>query len=199
MSDIIDEKKDKFSIAINHYAEEQRKKIEDDIQAFKKKELEETEIEVLTECYRMIQKEMVEMRSGISREMADREMADRRELLEKRHNITDDVFKRAQESLISFTKSDKYTEFLRKASKEFAGVFKSAGTVLYIKPGDEKYEDIIQTAFGSDCTFKADSEITIGGIKAYNAASGIIADDTLDTLLSDQYKWFEEHSGMKIV
>lgn len=198
MSDT-DEKKDKFSMAINHYAEEQRKKIEDDIQTFKKKELEETEIEVLTECYRMIQKEMAEMRSGISREMADREMADRRKLLEKRQKITDDVFKRANESLVGFSKSEKYTEFLKKASKEFAGVFKSAGTVIYVKPGDEKYQDVIKEAFGSGFTLKTDNSITIGGIKAYNAASGIIADETLDTLLSDQRGWFEEHSGMTVV
>lgn len=197
MSDI-DEKKDKFSIAINHYAEEQRKKIEDDITAFKKKELEETEIEVLTECYRMIQKEMAEMRSGISREMADRAIAGRRQLLEKRQKITDDVFKRSRESLIGFTKSEKYIGFLKKASKEFADVFKSAGTVMYVKPDDEKYEDVINASFGSDCTFKTDENITIGGIRAYNAKAGVIADETLDTLLSDQYGWFEEHSGMTV-
>ena len=197
MSDI-DEKKDKFSMAINHYAEEQRKKIEDDINAFKQKQLEETEIEVLTECYRMIQKEMAEMRSGISREMADRAMTDRHRLLEQRRKITDDVFNRAKKSLIEFTNNEKYIEFLKKSSKEFAGALKGTGTVIYVKPGDEKYEDVIKRSFGSNCTFKTDDKITIGGIRAYNAEAGLIADETLDTLLSDQRGWFEEHSGMTI-
>ncbi len=197
MSDI-DEKKDKFSMAINHYAEEQRKKIEDDIADFKNKELEETEIEVLTECYRMIQKEMAEMRSGISREMAGRAMEGRRELLEKRSAITEDVFKRSGKKLIEFTKSEKYKAFLEKASKEFSEVLNSADTVISVKPGDEKYEDMIKGFFGSGCTFKTDDGIAIGGIKAYSAKLGIIADETLDTLLSDQREWFEEHSGMTV-
>jgi V/A-type H+/Na+-transporting ATPase subunit E len=80
----IEEKKDQFYMAINHYAEEQRKKIKEEIAAFKQKELYDAEMEVLTECYRMIQKEMAQMRTGISREMAIREMNLKRQLLEQR-------------------------------------------------------------------------------------------------------------------
>ena len=69
----------KFYQAILHYGEEQRKKIEEEVAAFKqKKELDEAEVEVLTEAYHLIQKEMAQMRSGISREMAQREMDGRR-------------------------------------------------------------------------------------------------------------------------
>ena len=69
-----DEKIGKFYQAILHYGEEQRKKIEEEVAAFKQKELDEAEVEVLTEAYHLIQKEMAQMRSGISREMAQREM-----------------------------------------------------------------------------------------------------------------------------
>ena len=68
------EKLSKFNQAINHYAEEQRRKIENEVAEYKRRQLEEAEEEVLTEAYHLIQKEMAEMRNSITREMAHREM-----------------------------------------------------------------------------------------------------------------------------
>lgn len=191
-------KKDKFSQAINHYAEEQRKKIEDEISSFKEKELEEAEIEVLTECYRLIQKEMTQMRNGISREMAQREIDARRELLNKRQKIMDEVFQRASNSLKGFAAGDKYQAHLKKTAEKLAQIFHSAGTVVCLKQEDEKYQELIHGIMG-DCTFQTDRTISIGGIRAYHSDMGIMADETLDTLLENQREWFEEHSGMTVV
>lgn len=194
-----DEKKDKFYIAINHYAEEQRKKIESEIAAFKEKELGEAEIEVLTECYLMIQKEMTQMRTGISREMAVREMELKRHLLEKRQQIADTVFQRAAEKLTEFTKTDRYDDFLKKSAEQFANALQGQETVIFVKPGDEKYEEMIRSAFQHPCSFQTLDSIRIGGIKARNEDLGLFADGTLDTLLESQRDWFEEQSGMAVV
>ena len=194
-----DEKKDKFCIAINHYAEEQRKKIEDEIAAFKKKELSEEEIEILTECYLMIQKEMAQMRTGISKEMAARETDLKRHLLEKRQKITDDIFQRAREQLVEFTKTDLYADFLKKSVEQFAKALQQQDSVIFIKPADEKYEEIIRGAFQHSCSFQPSDSIHIGGIKARNESMGLLADNTLDTLLESQREWFEEQSGMAVV
>lgn len=194
-----EDKKDKFSAAINHYAEEQRKKIEDEISTFKQKELDEAEIEVLTECYRMIQKELVQMRSGISREMAQKELSARRELLDKRKKITDEVFSRAAAKLTELIQSGKYAELLKRAAEKFKTVFTKPGTVICLKADDSKYEDLIREAFGGDCTFEVDPTIGVGGIRAYNSGMGLMADETFDSLLEEQRGWFEEHSGMTVV
>ncbi len=53
--------------------------------------------------------------------------------------------------------------------------------------------------FGFDCEFQTDGTIEIGGIKAYHPEMGIFADETLDTLLTDQCDWFEANSGMTVV
>ena len=87
-----EEKLSKFNEAIHHYAEEQRRKIEDEVKKFKEKELNEAENEVLLEAYQLIQKEMAQMRNTITKEMAHREMDARRELLEKRRKIMEDTF-----------------------------------------------------------------------------------------------------------
>jgi len=194
-----DEKLNKFYLAINHYAEEQRKKIEQEVAEFKQKELDETEVSVLAEAYRLIQKEMAEMRNGISREMAQREMNDRRKLLEQRKKITEEVFERAAKSLNEFTQKSDYSHLLQKFAGELSKTFHKPGTVLFLKKDDQKYQELIQQAFGSDCTFKIDADIHIGGIRAYNSEMGIVADETLDSMLEDQLEWFEENSGMAVV
>lgn len=195
----IEEKKDKFSIAINHYAEEQRRKIEQEIEEYKKKELEETEIQVLSECYQLIQKELTQMRTNIFHEVAKREMDSRRKLLEKRSSITSDVFSKVTEKLKTFTQQDEYASFLIKTAKEFAKTFGQSGVIIRLKNEDQKYEASIREAFGLDCEFQTDGTIEIGGMKAYHPDMGIYADETLDTLLADQHEWFETHSGMTVI
>ena len=100
------EKLDKFNVAIQHYALEQQKRIQEEVEAFQKKELEQAEDEVLQEAYGMIQKEMAEMRNRISREMAQRENEERKKLLKKRQSISEDVFRRVADRLLQFTKTN---------------------------------------------------------------------------------------------
>lgn len=194
-----DEKMNKFYQAINHYAEEQRKKIEQEMAEFKRKELNEAEVDALTEAYRMIQKEMAEMRNGISRELAQRELKGRRELLEQRQKITDTVFQRAAAELSAFTQTPQYADMLVRFTAGLPEKIRKDGTVIYLKEEDASYREQIKTAFAADCTFRTDAEIKIGGLRACNSEMGIMADETLDSLLEDQRAWFEENSGMAIV
>lgn len=194
-----EDKKDKFSLAINHYAEEQRKKIEQEISEYKKKELEETELQVLTECYQLIQKELAQMRVRISHENAIREMESRRKLLQRRKEISSEVFAKVKENLKEFTKQKEYLTFLQKTAQQFAKTFGRPGVVIQLKSDDMQYETAIREALGLDCEFQADNTVEIGGIKAYHPEMGIFADETLDTLLTDQYDWFEANSGIAVV
>ncbi|RAQ30202.1 V-type ATP synthase subunit E [uncultured Ruminococcus sp.] len=196
-----EEKVNKFYTAINHYALEQRKKIEHEIAEFKSKKLEEAENEVLAEAYHLIQKEMAQMRGGISREMAKREIDCRRGLLEQRQKITDEVFKQAAESLLQYTQTDRYPALLQKLAKEIALFMQKKecdALIIYLKPGDEKYRDSIVPLFSAPCSFVSDPEIQLGGLRVSCEARRLVADSTLDALLKDQLPWFEEHSHLAI-
>ncbi len=195
------EKLSKFNQAINHYAEEQRRKIENEVSEYKRRQLDEAEQEVLTEAYRLIQKEMAEMRGGITREMAHREMDARRDLIEKRRTIMEDVFSGVRERLTEFTATEPYAALLEKEAKEIAAVLATGeGTpVLFLKPEDMKYEDRVRKAFGSVCEIRCAQDIELGGIRATNDAVGLTADATLDSGLEDQRVWFEENSGLAII
>lgn len=195
----LEEKEDKFSAAINHYAEEQRQKIENEIAEYKDKELKETENQVLAECNQMVEKELAQMRSRISQENAQREMDARRKLLKRRSEITAEVFSHVTEKLSNFVKSSDYPAFLEKSAKKFAEVLGQPGVTICLKSDDAKYEDAIRKAFGFDCEFQPDGTIEIGGIKAFQPEMGVLVDETLDSLLEDQYAYFESHSGLTVV
>ena len=51
----------------------------------------------------------------------------------------------------------------------------------------------------SNCTVEYDDSILIGGIKGFCEEMSVIADDTLDTKLSNQLQWFAENSNLKVV
>lgn len=201
-----EEKLAKFHQAINHYALEQRKRIEDEVAEFKNKELQEAEDEVLVESYHLIQKEMADMRGRISREMAQREMAGRRALLEKRAHITSEVFRKAADILKQETESERYPAMLERFAGRARRAFenRAAGRglpddiVFLLRAADAPFEPLIQKAFGAPCTFREDETITLGGLRAESVALHLELDSTLDALLENQREWFEEVSQLSV-
>lgn len=203
-----EEKLAKFHQAINHYAMEQREKIEQEVAAFKKKELEEASNEVLAEAYHLIQKEMAQMRGRISREMARREMDGRRALLEKRSRIAEKVFAQAADILRKETESDRYsallTRYAKAAHDAFARRSEDAGlpfpedVVFLLNKKDQAFQETIRKAYGAPCVFREDSSILIGGFCAESPSLRLEIDSTLDSMLENQRDWFEEASQLSV-
>lgn len=193
------EKLSGFYSAINHYADAQREQILKDIAAFKEKSLKEAEENAQLEAGRMIKKEVAEARSGITRDMSHKEINARKVLLEKRQKIADDVFAKAAEVLVAYTAKPEYAKTLRGYASEMAKVLSKSGTVVYIKPGDEKAKEAAACAFGPLATIQVDNRIKIGGLRAENAQMRLVLDDTLDAMLEAQRRWFEENSGLVVV
>lgn len=198
-----EEKLNKFTQAINEYAQEQRDRIMREVETHNAAELEKAEKEFREESYKTIQRRTGEVRSMISRELAAKESAGKKRLLERRNAIEREVFERAASKLEEFTKTDAYKTYLRKAAIEARKSFIKCGeehlasTVIYIRDRDKKCSPLIKTAFG-DCTVKVDPGIVLGGLRAENAEIGRIIDITLDVSLEQQHEWFAEHSGLTI-
>lgn len=197
MAELLDQK-DKFSTAINHYAEEQRNQVEVEIAAYQKKELEEAENQILLECYQMIQREMTEMRAKIARENAKREIDAQHIFLKRRSEITDEVFSRAASKLKDFTSSKEYGPYLEKSARKLAGFFGRPGVVFSLRTEDTEYEDMIRQALGRPCGFQTDPAIVLGGLRAFHPDVDVSADATFDTLLRDQHEWFKKESGLNV-
>ncbi len=197
------EKLDKFNVAIQHYALEQQKRIQEEVEAFQKKELEQAEDEVLQEAYGMIQKEMAEMRNRISREMAQRENEERKKLLKKRQSISEDVFRRVADRLLQFTKTEGYPLLLEKYAREAGQMLishkaENCSCEILVREEDLPFANRLQSALGLTATVRAEDSIQLGGLRVLCPEKKLEADSTLDTLLEEQKGWFEEMSGLSV-
>lgn len=188
----------KFYEAINQYASEQRQKINQEILDYKQKELEKATDQVLQEAYEMIQKEMANMTSSIAREMAKKELEGRQALLKRRKAITEEVFKSAAKKLLDYANGSEYPEYLKKCALKMKPLFTVGDTVIYLREEDKKYEDLLEPLLGR-CIFRIDRKIRLGGFWAESNTQGIVADETFDSLLENQRKWFAENTNMEIV
>ena len=193
------EKTSTFLEAINKYALEQKNKIESEVEAYKKRELEQAENEILNDAYHMIQNEMAQMRLAISSEYSKKEMELKRQLFKRRQEMACDVFASAKERLLAFTKTDAYPALLESFAKNIAYLLSEDNTVLYIKPADQKHAALIKKAFSKACEVKLDEGIQIGGLRGYNETQGLLCDETLDSRLLDEQQWFLENSNLKVV
>lgn len=187
-----------FLKAINKYAEEQRTKIRNEAENFKKEEIEKAESEILNDIYILIQKEMAEMKAEIAKEMSKKELDSRKNLFEKRNSITKKVFEKSKLKLLEFTKTNEYPKLLAKYAKAISSVLVEPGTIIYVRKEDLCFSDTIKEAFGRDCNIEIKENIKIGGIYSYNPNMGLIADETLDSKLEEQHIWFAENSGLKL-
>ena len=194
-----DEKISKFLSAITHYAEEQRHSILDEVEAFKKRELDKVEADVLRGAYQLIQKETAEMRGAISREMSGREMDSRRALLARRQAIMDEVFERVKKELLALTKTDDYAAYMQAAVKEIAGALHGERTALYIRQDDLPLKDDLQKTFGRSCDVHVSDNLLIGGVKGVDPDTNLVADNSLDEKLRGERDWFAAHSGLSVV
>ena len=188
-----------FLKAINKYAEEQRLKIQNEIEEFKRQELEKAETEILNDTYILIQKEMAEMKSKISKELCINEMQGKKQLFEKRKSIMEKVFDEVRQRLLDFTKTDEYIEFIKEGVKKVLEVLNGSDVILYIRKEDENLINNLKSNF-VDRDFKIEviDNIYLGGVLGYSLSAGIIADETLDSKFEEQKKWFAENSGLKV-
>ena len=192
------QKTSSFLRAINKYAKEQSDAIRLEVEEFKKQEIEKATKEGIKDAYALIQKEISSKKSVIVSDLAKREQESRKQLFIKRNEIVDSVFADARKKLLEFTNTDEYHTYILNSVKEIAELFKDNKCVIYVKESDIDKAVLIKEHI-KNCDVVCDNSIKLGGIKGYCKALNILADNTLDTKLTDQRIWFAENSGLKVV
>ena len=152
----------------------------------------------MKEAYVLLQRKMSAINTSIARELSKAENESRKSTFVKRQEIEDKVFDRAKEKLIEFANTDKYTEKLLESVKKISQKLTADDVVLYVNQRDMKLKNKIISAFGKKCDVQSSDEIKIGGITGISREMGLLADETLDTRLSQQREWFCENSGLKV-
>lgn len=186
-----------FVVSIKEEAEQQKKKIEDETKKYIASELEKVENAALQESYKYIKHEVAKIREESGRELSLQLSEHGKVLNIRRNEICANIFSAVTEKLKSFTTSNEYKEFLQKSARDCAEQFDSKNLIVFLRPADQGFADIIEQAIGK-CEFKQDNTIILGGIKMSDEAGAILADDTLDTRLELKREWFIRNSGLII-
>ena len=191
-------KTDNFLKAIEKYAEEQRGKLQSEVEAFREREMNAAEEEGLREAYTMIQKTMADINSRIARETSKADAASKKNIFLKRQQIEEEVFARAKEKLLAFCETEKYDALMKRSAVNISHVLKADDVVLYVRQDDMKYKAKLKLYFGVNCEIQPTDEIEIGGMIGVSRSMGLIADETLDAKLLQQREWFYENSGLTV-
>lgn len=192
-------KTDNFLKAIKKYADEQRQSMQNEVNHLKETKLKEAEEKGKADSEKYIGDMLEKKRNEETGKIAKLTQEGQRKLFLKRFEMTESIFKKAEEKLIAYTKTKEYNEKLKNSAANISDVFNNKDCVITIKPDDIDKTDIIKAAYAGNIEITVDKSIKIGGIKGYCAENNVVADDTLDSKLSEQKQWFIENSNLNVL
>lgn len=185
-----------FIKSITDVADEKKAKLDAetrDILAGERRQLELAAKKSADEYYR-VRSARVKLEAG--RRISDTSAEYRQQVFARRGEIERQVLSGVAERLKKFTESGDYEAFLLGSAKRIAAEFDGSFTLL-MRPEDVKYQAALLAEFPS-AEVKEDASISIGGLKGRSDGQSLLVDDTLDSRLKQQTKWFEENSGLYI-
>lgn len=120
----------------------------------------------------------------------------RRELLNTRRELVDDLFAEVAQRLADFTTSKPYGPWLATSIQKRAALLPEGSAVtVYLRPQDAQSE-AVQKALPAGCQVQADSAIRLGGAKV--AGGKVLYDDTIDAALEAEKTNFYQTSKLTV-
>lgn len=194
----LDKKINELIADIRNQSENENKNTEKEMALYKAVSIKEAESVYKAEAKKKVKRSVEAGSAAISSELAAKHMQAREELVRLRSKMTDEIIECAAKKLIDFAQSEDYPSSLCRSAEKMSEVLHSNRIVLYVKPDDIVYSDIIKKAFGKYCTVESDSSIIIGGIRGYDKILFKLADETLDEKLAVQRERFIHNSSLTI-
>jgi V/A-type H+-transporting ATPase subunit E len=191
-------KLDKFSSAVIKDAEDQRSKILNEIEEYRKSQMEKAEEEILHEAYIMIQNEIASIKNKHSRKISLSELEGRRKLLMLREELSGKVFDEAASHVLDFSKGPDYIKYMCDAVKKCCNEIPEGNVIIQVKKDDLQFADMLVVASGREAKVEINLNIKLGGVLVNNISKGIVIDETLDLKISSQKDWFAAESGLSI-
>ncbi len=189
---------EKFTDELQRRANLQREEIEAEMKRYRTSQLKQAREKAEAEAELYKRKKIEKATRETEAEISMLHLDERRKLVMRRSEITDDVVTRAEKILSDFAAGSEYKDYLIRSVKLIAESLKSNKIVLYISKRDEQYIPLIKEAFGKYCKIEFDSSIKLGGIRGYDAILYKLADETLDEKLAEQREYFAQKSGLTI-
>lgn len=171
-------------------AHKQREKITEEIEEKINSELEQKKKEFMREADRQIQSGLETAKRENKTEVLETEMKAKKELMSFREDIVNGVFEEVKKKISEFKNTEEYKKWLLHKAHQAIDSCGEGKKTVYVSAEDmDKLEGIEAE--------KAERNI-LGGIIAENTEKGIVADYSLDELLSEARDNFLKSSGLTI-
>lgn len=186
-----------FINSIKDTAEEKRAAISAETQHMLDSETAEMEAQAKKAADDYINAKTASIRLEAGRRISESASECRKKVFSRRNEIADKTLSSVAEKLGEFTKSEEYKAFLFGCAEKILDDFGSGNVTLLLRPEDMKFEAELEAKF-PNASVSQDDSIRIGGLKGINSIVTLLIDDTLDSRLEQQKRWFEENSGLYI-
>jgi len=202
----VEESFNRFYKAVINQALNVRLQMAEELNEKKKKLLEQKELEYLEEAYRKIQSHVTKLNKETNEFISKSLMNCRKELLARREEIISEIMESVVSKIKDFINTPQYYGWLLSSCKKVLDLV-SAGkdkVTLYVNHTDKKYIDLLKTNLENlykDTSIEikvCENEDFIGGVRAYNPESGILADDTIKRRMADAKNKFLKTSGLMV-
>ena len=171
--------------------------VETQIEDIRSNAIKDIEAEAQQEAGMVEEQELRELNSEFAVRMSQLHEATDRRLMQKRNELTAEIFNACEAQVTAFADSKDYPEYLRKQAAKLGG-HPHTDACLYVREEDMRHEQLIREAFAQPCRVEKDSAIRCGGIRLECAEEGIVIDDTFDNALAEEKDRFFSNSGLFI-
>lgn len=160
--------------------------------------LDRARAKVTEETDQWVNARFAEIREESGRMICAAENEARAALFRRREAIRQDVFEKARQQIAAFTETPEYGAFLVASAERIHAAMKGQCAVLNMRQADRSFAAQVSARLGHSITLHVDPEIQLGGISVISSDGTMMVDDTLDSRLQAQEKWFMEQSGLVI-
>jgi len=192
-----DDKVNVIESAILSQAQQESKKIIDEANAVRKREIDIAREEDLGHMNARIQEKSGAMRQETVKAVARVELEARHEILRLRNAKTNELFERVEKRLLQYTQTDGYKTDLLKRAARLKDSLDHNETAVLVRECDQDLGGEIAKAIGAKAV-ESDASIKTGGFKLKNKKARILIDETLDERLLEQRQWFLQNCGLKV-
>lgn len=149
--------------------------------------LDKAETDALNDAYVKIRACVTEEKSKSKMAISKAEQSARIKVLTHREELVKKIFDAVEKRVNEFILSPQYVGFL---AGQLEGETTGNDTIIYLKPEDMKYINILKKKVSNECGFEEDDSIIYGGLAVYDRKSSVLINKTIDNILDEQKKNF---------
>ena len=132
----------------------------------------------------------------LSRALSQRMLEQKRGMIQKRDALADSIFEEISQKLVEYTKTDAYTDMLKKLIETHKNILYAGRGIMLIREADRPVIERLLSDAKVNATVVSEPGIVLGGFRV--SFAGRLIDETLDEKLRQKREEFISTSGFII-